>query len=75
MNDAPLATLIVGELAERHLRAGRRRHEDVADLLGRLAELRLQPHHEIEQLLALHDLGRRRAADGGLDQRRSRRRR
>ena len=38
------------------------------DLLRRLAILRLQPHDEIERALALHDLRRRRAADGGFDQ-------
>ena len=67
MNDAPLLDPDVGELAQRDLLAVRRRDEDVADLL-RLAERLLQPHHEVERALALHDLGRRRATDRRFDQ-------
>src|SRR6185312_12758537 len=57
-----------GHLTKRNLRATRRRDENVADLVGCLAELWLQAHYEIVQLLSLHDLRRGRAADGGLDQ-------
>ena len=59
---------MVGELPERNLLAVRGGDEDVADLLRRLAEPGLQPDHQVEELLALHHLGRGDAADRRLDQ-------
>ena len=69
MNDAPLLTLIVGELAERQVLAVRGRDQHVLDRVHVLPERLLQPHDEIERPLALDHLRRRRAADRGLDQR------
>ena len=40
-----------------------------ADLVRIVAILLLQPHHQVELLFALHDLGGDIAADGGGDQR------
>ena len=68
MNDAPLLDADRRELAQRNLRTRRRGDEDVADLLGSLAELRLESHDEIEGALALHDLRGGAAADRGLDE-------
>ena len=68
MNDAPFAIEIVATSSERDLAAVRRGDEDVADLLGRAAKLRLEAHDEVEQLLALHHLRGGSAADRGLDE-------
>ena len=48
MNDAPLASWIFGELAQRNLLARGRADEQVADLLRVLAEFGLHAHDEIE---------------------------
>ena len=69
MNDAPLLDLDVGELAERQVLAVRRRDQQVLDRVHVLPERLLQPDDEIELSLALDHLRRRRAADGGFDQR------
>ena len=69
MNDAPLASWMFASSLKRNLLAGGRADEQVADLLGVLAELRLHADDEVEQLLALNDLGGRLAADGGLNDR------
>ena len=68
MNEAPLATWIVASSPSGTCCRRGRRHQDVADLLRRLAKLRLQAHDEVEQLLALHDLRGGDAAHRRLDQ-------
>ena len=75
MNDAPFATWMSATSRSGTCCPSGVATQDVADLLRRLAILRLQPHDEIERALALHDLRRRRAADRGLDQPVHRRRR
>ena len=68
MNDAPLAIWMFAHLAQRDLLAVRRREQNVADLRRGSRDTAPAAHDEIERPLALHDLGRRRAADRGLDQ-------
>ncbi len=53
----------VGQLAQRNLLSIRRADQQIADLVRAAAELRLHAHHQIEQLLALDDLGHRLSAD------------
>ena len=69
MNAAPLRDRDRRQLAHRDLLAAGSRDEDVADRLGVSRYCGCEPHNEIEQLLALDDLRRRRPADRGLDQR------
>ena len=65
MKDAPFPWRDVGELAEGNLLAVGRADEQIADLMGAAAELRLHADDEIEQLLALNDLRDGLSADGG----------
>ena len=57
----------VGQLGDRHLLAGRSRHQQIADGVLARAVLRLHAHHQVEQLLALDDLRGRLSAHRGLD--------
>ena len=60
--------LDVRELPQRNLLAVGRGDENAADFFRRAPVLFRQPDHQIELLFTLHHLGRRRAADGGLNQ-------
>ncbi len=55
-----------GELGERDLLAGGSGDEEIADVAGAGAELRLHADDEVEEFFALDDLGGGLAADGGL---------
>ena len=56
-----------GKLAERNLLSIRRADQQIADLVGAAAELRLHADDQIEQLFALNDLRGGLSADGGRD--------
>ena len=64
MKDRAAGLFDVGQLGERNLLARGRRHQQVADLTGAGAELRVRAHHQVEELLALDNLRRGLAADG-----------
>ena len=68
MNDAPLFTPMVASSRSGTCAPAGVGDEDVADLLRRLAILRLEPNDEIERALTLHDLRGRGAAHGRFDQ-------
>ena len=52
----PARLLNIGQRAQRNLLPGRRAHQQIADLLRALPELRLHAHHQVEELFALHYL-------------------
>ena len=60
--------LNVGEFFQRNLRAIGGRYKNIPDLFRRAAVTFVQTNHEVELLLALHHLRRRRAADRRLNQ-------
>ena len=62
MNDAPPASRISASALSGICCPAGRAHQQVADLLRVLAELRLHAHHEVEELFALHHLRGRLAA-------------
>src|SRR5690242_14536423 len=55
-----------GELGERDLLAGRGGNEEIADVVGAGAVLRLHADHQVEKFFALNDLRSSLSADGGL---------
>ena len=63
----------IGQRAQRNLLPRGRAHQQVADLLRTLAELRLHAHHQVEELFALHHLCGRLAAHRRLHDRLQRR--
>ena len=67
MNDAPLPCVNVRQLSQRNLLAVRRAHQQVPDLCGAAAELRLHADYEVEEFFALNHLRRGLAAHGRLD--------
>ncbi len=68
MNEAPFATLNVGEILQRYLLPARRGHSNVADFIGSVAILAVETNDQVELPLTLNDLCRDVAADRGLNQ-------
>ena len=56
-----------GQLAQRNLLSVGRADQQIPDLMGAAAKLRLHADHQIEQLFSLDDLGDRLPADRGRD--------